>query len=163
MFAVLGGGLVMAKPGIPEGHEKWLRALGVSAEVFPTLIRGYIHPKVGVVFYRGHDFSTDLALEGEIPELLRKMLLMNHSLEFRYLVGAGAQKGEVGEIWPPLKVLGKVEEVVTWRQGRVNFCRASTDGECSWDLCPQLLVYQPHCPLDKGCPRCLVEEDHCEC
>lgn len=112
MFAVLGGGLVMAKFGIPEGHDRWLRTLGVSETEFPTLIRGYIH-KDGIVFYRGHDFTTDQELENEVPDLIRKMRLMRTPPDLKLLVCCGVIKGEIGEIWPPLKILGTVEEVLT--------------------------------------------------
>lgn len=51
---------------------------------------------------------------------------------------------------------------------RVNFCRACRDGECFWEECPQLRDNEPaatgrHCPLDKGCPRCLLADDQCNC
>lgn len=52
---------------------------------------------------------------------------------------------------------------------RVNFCRASLgDGECFWEGCPQIHDGEPaksgrHCPLDKGCPRCLLPTEECEC
>lgn len=47
--------------------------------------------------------------------------------------------------------------------GRANYCRAARDGDCYWDMCPANSgeYLGKHCPLDKGCSRCLRAE--CEC
>lgn len=65
--------------------------------------------------------------------------------------------------------------------GRVNYCRAARDGDCHWSGCPRICTCQrypthvamdcplhgdeptTHCPLDKGCDRCLRALDNCEC
>lgn len=48
---------------------------------------------------------------------------------------------------------------------RVNFCHAARDGDCIHPDCPQNVpaTRQSHCPLDKGCPRCLLSIEDCEC
>lgn len=102
MFAVVGDKLQVADFGIKQGHEKWLEGLGVSAEEFPELTRGYIHAS-GVYFYRGHDYSSDVELERQIPHLLRKLRPWIHP---RMPVFAGVEMGKIGEIWPPKKRLG---------------------------------------------------------
>lgn len=48
----------------------------------------------------------------------------------------------------------------------VNTCHACSDGECFWEWCPQLRDNEPaatgrHCPLDRGCARCCMEECAC--
>ena len=51
---------------------------------------------------------------------------------------------------------------------RVNKCHGDRDGDCSWSDCPQIRDGEPdatgrHCPLDVGCPRCLLPFEDCEC
>lgn len=67
----------------------------------------------------------------------------------------------------------KADHVVSFalkgvKEGQVNFCKASRDGDCVWEHCPQLRDNEPnatgrHCPLDEGCGYCLLPEDECEC
>lgn len=112
MFASLDGKLLIAEPNLPYSHAEWFETLGYSngeiKDFMQNALRGIVDSS-GDIFFYGGDFELNKKIEKEffqiLPELMRKLNLKPSAKIF-----GGMIKKKPGELWPPKKSYGSVED-----------------------------------------------------
>jgi hypothetical protein len=115
MFVIIGGQLQVAEPGLPYSHASWFEKEGWMADgddrLMDEAVRGIIDSQGDIYFYSGYDFRIDDDIEAVFMENLPGLV---ESLELKpeaKLYG-GVQKGEPGEVWPPIRDYGEISKIL---------------------------------------------------
>ena len=114
MFCIYQNKLLIAKPNLPYSHAVWFEKEGWISrqddELMSSLVRGIVDDKGDVYFYVGYDFEVNEEIESiffaHFKELVEELNLKSSSKVYGGLI-----KQKVGEIWPPKKKYGRIENI----------------------------------------------------
>lgn len=96
-FVILDGEIKYLKNS-DMSHKEWCDSLGISDEVFQSLVRGYVYN--GMIVYYCGDFKYDETVIN-IAVDTNERIASELGLE-DYSVYCGCAKGNIGEIWKPI-------------------------------------------------------------
>lgn len=113
MFSIYQNKLFIAEPNLPYSHAVWFEKEGWISrkkdDLMDSILRGIVDNKGDVYFYVGYDFGINEEAESiffsHLKELVEKLNLKSKAKIFGGLI-----KQEDGEIWPPRKEYGKIED-----------------------------------------------------
>lgn len=117
MFCIFKDKLYIAEKNFPYSHEIWFEKerwiKNKKDKLMSEIVRGFTDSEGNIYFYIGNNFEINKKTENIFFKHLKE-LVNRLSINIEAKIFGGLIKKEIGVIWPPLKIYGKIEDFWTF-------------------------------------------------